>query len=119
MADDAIPEERRDVVIPLIAGELVFAGDADDLRYLGVRVHVVERIDSPRERIENLPVLELRRAIEVLRLAGDRVEIGEHLVHAAELRVEHALLLFERETPEAENDPVRLLLQDVQRLRVA
>ena len=53
-------------------------------------------------------------------VAGHREQVGEHLVHAAELRVERALLLLVgRAGPTLNVDPVGLLRQDFERLRVA
>src|SRR3954464_14492954 len=85
---DAIPKEGGDVAITRLAGKLVLARGADDLRELRVRVEAVQRIVVPQERIEDRLVLELPRDPEVLRVAGRAVEVRERLVHAAELSAE-------------------------------
>ena len=69
------------------------AARAEQLRHLRVAVHAVQRVLVALQRIEHGAVLEAVRELQPARVAGVGVEIGEHLVHAAELGVEHALRL--------------------------
>ena len=116
---DPIPEERRDLVILRIAGQLVLPRGTDDLRNLGIGVNVVQRIDVVRERIDDAMVLEPRGGGHVARVARDRIQVREALDDPALLGLEHGLPLLGGEPPVAPDDPVGLLLHDVQRLRVA
>ena len=63
-------------------------------------------------------MVEHARQREVLRLAGDRRQIGQRLRHPAELGLEHRLLLRVGETIGAELHPSREALRHVERLPV-
>ena len=65
--------------------------EADDLRDLRVGVQSVERVASLGERREQRLVAEAAGQREIRRVAGQRRDVGEHLVHAAVLGAQHAL----------------------------
>ena len=119
MARHAVPEERRDVAVARLAGQFVLARGADDFRDLRVGVQAVERVFLPGQRIEDGRVVEEPRQAQVLGIAGDAVEGGQHLVHAAELGLQHRLLLRRGQPVHAQAHPRDLLQQDVERLLVA
>src|SRR5262249_37203322 len=81
-------------------------------------MQAVQRIFASRQRIEDALVIELARYAQMLRVARDGVEIGQHFLHAAEFGLERGLLLFFTQTIDTEFDPGRLLQQDIERLLV-
>ena len=92
VVDDAIPEERRGDAVGRDRRCTTYrAGDADQLRDLRVAVQAVERVfvDASADRAR--PVFEVVRQLEPAPVAGVGVQIGQHLVHAAELGGQHAL----------------------------
>ena len=88
---------------------------AENLRHLRVAVQAVETILATHERIEHRTVIELVRQRQPASVAGIRVEIGQHLVHAAEFGVEHLLQLRVGERCEHSFGPRGELHLDVER----
>jgi hypothetical protein len=119
VVDDAVPEEGGDVTKLRVAGQLVLAGRADDFRELRVGVQPAQRILAARQRIEDRLVIERMGDAQIVGVAGGRVDIREHLVHAAEFGAEGALLLVLRQAVDAELHPVGHLRHHRERLRVA
>ena len=115
----ALPEEGSDVAVACLPAQLVLAGGADRLRDLGVGVQPVQLVLTPSQRIEHRPVVEITREPQVLGVAGDGEEVGQDLVHAAELGLERRLALLLAQPVHAELDPARHLDQHVEGLRVA
>ena len=75
-----------------VAGQLVQPLEADDFRDLRVGSAARRADRVPRRAARAAPRwLKRRASVEVLRLAGQRRDVREHLVHAAVLGVEHAL----------------------------
>ena len=64
-------------------------------------------------------VIEAQREFQVFLVAGDAVEVGEDLVHAAVLTIEHRLHLFVGELAHAGIHPADGLFQHLERLLVA
>ena len=93
VADDAIPEECRGRPVVTIAGVRRSGPPTRELRHLRVAVQAVQTILAVRQRVEHRPVIELVREREPAAIAGIRVQIRQHLVHPAELGVEHLLQL--------------------------
>ena len=118
VTDDAIPEERRGGSIVAIAGVGVTHGRSQELRHLGVAVQTGEPILAAGERVDDRAVVELVRERQPAPIARIGVEVGEHLVHAAELGVEHLLKLRAVETRENPPGPSRELDLDVERRAV-
>ena len=113
--DDRLPEEARGAAIALLARQLVEPLEADDLRDLRVGVQAVERVAPFGERREQRLVAEAAGERQVLRVAGQRRDVGEHLVHAAVLGAEHALELLVGHRRCRRGRPVRELRQHVER----
>ena len=109
MLRHALPEEARNVVVALLPCQFVFAGCAYGFRYLSVCVQAVERIFAAGQRVKDGPVVEFLRHAQVLRIAGDGVQVCQHLVHAAEFGIERGLLLLIAQTVDAELDPIGLI----------
>ena len=118
MLRHALPEEARNVVVALLPCQFVFAGCAYGFRYLSVCVQAVERIFAAGQRVKDGPVVEFLRHAQVLRIAGDGVQVCQHLVHAAEFGIERGLLLLIAQTVDAELDPIGLFHDDIERLPV-
>jgi len=110
LAGDILPEEARAGLGGLVAGERGDALEADDLRDLGVGVLAGELVAVRDERVEHGLVVEAFRSGQVLRIAGDGVEIGQRFVHASVFHAEHPLHLFvvqtggDRHAPVAQTD---------------
>ena len=119
VAHDAIPEEGRRRPVVTIAGVRVADRRPEELRHLRVAVQAVQPILAVRERVEHRAVIELVREREPAAIAGIRVQIRQHLVHPAELGVEHLLQLRVAERGEHALGPRRELHLDVQRRAVA
>ena len=86
---DAIPEERRGHEVARVADVCITSRRADELRDLTVAVFAPEVVLMALERVGELVMLEAIRQIEPAVVAGVDVQVGEHLVHAAVLGVEH------------------------------
>ena len=116
---DAFPEKFRDVRVARVAGQFILPRRADHFGNLRVRVQSVQSVLAPRKRIENCLLVERFRRFQIIRVARDAVKIREHLVHAAEFRVERRLHFFHRQIVHTELHPVRHIRQHFERLRVA
>ena len=90
---DGVPEEARAGVGGLVARQRGDALETDDLRDLGVGVFAGELILVLDERVEDGLVVEALRRLQVAPVAGDGVDVRQHLVHAAMLLAEHPLHL--------------------------
>ncbi len=96
IVNDGFPEEFGGGEIFGQAGDSVEAIEADELGNLRVGMQAVESVFLLGERIENGVVAELFGELEIFRITGDDVDIGQHFVHAAVLDVEHVLELLIR-----------------------
>jgi hypothetical protein len=85
----AIPEERRGHEIAGVAHVRITSRGADELRDLTVPVLAVQVVLVALKGIGELVMLESVREVEPPPIACVGVQIGEHLVHAAVLRVQH------------------------------
>jgi len=74
-----------------VAGELVAARGADDLRDRGVDVQSLQLVAAGSKRLEDAPAIEALRQLAPAILAGDRGKVVQHLVHAAVLALEDPL----------------------------
>ena len=79
LANHFLPEIFGDVTIAAIASEFVVTRRRDHLRDVRVDVQALEFVAVAAKRIEELPLVEALREVEVVLLAGDRVEIAERL----------------------------------------
>src|SRR2546429_8712662 len=83
--DDFVPEIIRNVVVPLLAGQLITASRADHLRNVRVRMQTFQLILALCQRIKELLVIKAPRKREVLFFSGDGVQVEQSLLHTAEL----------------------------------
>ena len=74
---------------------------------------------ASRQRLEERAVREALREVEVLAIAGEREDVGQHFVHAAVLGAEHLLHLRVRQFRDERGAPVGQCDEHVARLRVA
>ena len=114
-----LPEELRGVVVGLVPAEFRDPREADGLRDLGVGVQVVQVVHPLRHRVQQHPVGEPAGDGEVLGVAGDRVAIGQDLVHAAVLVAHHLLHLGIGEAGRQVDGPVAEAQEQVLGLLVA
>ncbi len=114
-----VPEELRGRAFALAAGVLVLHQRAEQLGHQRVAVLAGEDVLATRERVDDRLVVEVVRQRQPALVAGVGVEIGEHLVHAAELGGEHPLRLRVVELRDDALDPRRVLDLDVERCAVA
>ena len=77
------------VVQPLVAGQFILPGGADELGDLRVGVQAGEAVLALRGRADDRHVVEPPGDLQVLLLAGQGIEVGQDLVHAAVLVAEH------------------------------
>ena len=113
----AVEEELGDIPVFLITGELVDAAYAGHFRDHGVAVASGQDILFAAQRLhERLVVEMLLRTFEEQFVARHGGEVGEHLVHAAELAGEHFLGVFRRERRDRGNHEVSELEQRDARL---
>ena len=80
-----MPEIIRNVVVPLLAGQLITASRADHLRNVRVRMQTFQLILALCQRIKELLVIKAPRKREVLFFSGDGVQVEQSLLHTAEL----------------------------------
>ena len=104
---DALPEGLGHGAVAGLARDLAVAGGADRLRDLGVRVQAVERVLADGEGVEDAPVVEQAGEPQVLGISRGDVELGEGLLHPAELGLEHRLPLRVAQALRAEPHPRR------------
>ena len=90
-ADNFIPEIFGNVAVIAIAGEFVITRCGNHLRDVCVHVQSLEFIAMGRERIEEPFLVEALRNMQVIGLAGDGIQIREHLAHATIFSAEDAL----------------------------
>ena len=84
-----------------------------------IGVQPLQLVAMPSQRIEKTRLLEELRRIEVLLLAGESVEVRQHLVHAAVLGAQHALALLIADAIEVPADPASDAFGNLQGLLVA
>ena len=106
LARHDVPEEGTSGVVGLVARQFGDALETDDLGHLCVGVHVVQTVAACHQRTEQPAVREAAGHVEIFLLTGHGVGIGQHLVHAAVLRVEHTLHLGIGETVGEFDSPV-------------
>ncbi len=94
MLRDAIPEERCRDHVRRIGDVAVARRRAHELRDLTIAMLARQVVLVPLERVGEGAMLEFVRQIEPAPVARIGIELGEHLVHAAVLRVEHMLNLL-------------------------
>ena len=94
VGDDGVPEEAGGPVHGLVAGEVGYALEADDLGYLRVGVHAGEAVLSGQEGVEQGAVRESPGQFEIFGLAGDGGDVGKDLVESAVLAHQHLLHLI-------------------------
>ena len=119
LARHDVPEELRGVVVGLVPAEFRDPREADGLRDLRVGVQVVQVVHPLRHRVQQHPVGEPAGDGEVLGVAGDRVAIGQDLVHAAVLVAHHLLHLGVGEAGREVDGPVAEAQEQFFRLLVA
>ena len=117
--DDAIPERGGGGLVGTIAGVGIARGRADGLGHLRVAVQAAERILPALQRVHDGLVLELVGEVEPTPVAGVGVQVGHHLVHAAELGGEHLLNGRVIHRIEIRRGPSRELDLDLERRLVA
>src|SRR5690348_3499073 len=89
--DDLVPEVAGDLMIEGIAGELVAASSADDLRNVRIDVKAFELVAMAGERLEEPHLLEAAGSEEIPPVSRDGGEIEQGFVHAAEFGLQGAL----------------------------
>ena len=94
LTSDHIPEERRSMVVALVAAQLGDTLESHGFRHLRVGVHVVEVVLPFRHRVEQPFVGEPLCAVHVFLVFRDGVCVGDDLVHAAMLVAQHLLHLL-------------------------
>ena len=82
-----VPEVGTGGVVSLVATQFGNALKTDDLRHLRVGMHVVQAVAALHQRRQQPSVRETLGSIQVFLFARHGVCIGQHLVHAAMLRV--------------------------------
>ncbi len=88
-----LPEKLRRRFILRLAGEFVEALEADEFRDLGIRVQLVQCVFGLGQRVEHGVVDKAFRERQVFGMAGEDIGVGQHFIHAAVFRAEHALKL--------------------------
>jgi len=96
----------------------MLARRTDELGYLCVGVQASEPVAAIGSRAEHGQVVETHGELQILRVARDGREVGQGLVDAAMLDVEHRLQLAVAPLVRAGFGPVRQFAGDVQRLPV-
>ena len=119
MLRDLPPEILGDFPEPLVAGDFVGPGGADDLGNRRVGVQTRQRIAPFGQRAVNLLVVEAPGDFEMPRVVRNRVEIVEGLVQAAEFHVENPLPVLGREPARTGIDPAGHFLGDFQGLSIS
>ncbi len=79
---------------------------ADHLRDLGVGVQSGEPVLALRQRVEHPGVDEAFGDVEPAGVSGERVQIGQHVVHPAELGLQHPLHVLVAQPARARVDPL-------------
>src|SRR4051812_45906314 len=82
---DASPKGFGNLAERLIARELIFSGRTNHLGDLGVGVKAIQPVLAAGERLEYLGVVEGIGELEVFRVAGECIQVGQDLVHPTEL----------------------------------
>src|SRR5262245_4604944 len=118
MMRNALPEKHRDVVVTLLASQLIIASCTYRFGYLSVRVKPIERVFAARQRIKYSLVVKLAGHPKIFLITSNCVKIREDFFHASELGVQRALLLLVRKPINSELDPIRHLRHHVKSLLV-
>ena len=92
-ARNNIPEVCSSCVISLIATKFGYTLKTYNLRYLSIGVHIVETIATSHQWVEQSAMRESLSYIQILLIASDCICIGQHLVHATVLSIQHSLHL--------------------------
>ena len=90
-----------------MSGQFVEPFEAEHLRNLCVGVQAVERIARLCERFQQRAVTESLSQLQKSGFAGEGVDVREHFVHPAVLRIEHPLELLVREVACVSDRPIR------------
>ena len=91
MLHDAVPEEPRGRAVGLVARHEITSQRAQELGHLGIAVLAGEDVLTPCQRIEDRAVLKTVGEDQPSPVARIGVEIGQDLVHPAELGPQHFL----------------------------
>ncbi len=105
MQRDGVPKRVGGDQKLRVIGEFIFAGDADDFGNLRVGVQAVQSVLAVFERADHFLMIEVLGQLQVIRVAGHAVKIGQHLGHAALLGFERPLHLRRRHVGPRETSP--------------
>src|SRR5450432_2410127 len=118
-AGDFIPEVVGNIPVALVPGHFIETSGRDHLRYVRIHMQAFELIAMRREGIEETLLIEALGEPQILLLPGDRIQVGEHLAHAAELHLQHALHLLLAQRVSPGTNPTRHLFNRAKGLFVA
>ena len=118
LVDHRVPEEVGGGAEGRIARQLVLQGVADELGDLRVGVQAGQGVAPAGGRIEDRVVVEPKRQVEILAVAGRHGQRGQGLIDAAVLGAEHALDLFGAQAAGTGPGPVAEAAGDVECPRV-
>ncbi len=114
-----VPEEPGRHAVRLVPRVEVAHERPEQFRHLRVAVLAGEDVLTPRERVDDRAVREPVRKRQPPAVAGVGIEVGRHLVHPAELGVQHPLKLRVAQPGQDALGPCGVLDLDVQRRPVA
>jgi hypothetical protein len=91
---DSLPETFSEGAVVRLAQYLVTASRTGDLRYLGIGMLAWKFVPPGAQRLEHRMMMEAVGRIAATLVAGARVQIDQHLAHAAVLDLQHGLHLL-------------------------
>ena len=105
-AGDFVPEIVGNIPVALVPGHFIKTSGRDHLRYMRIHMQALEFIAMRREGIEETFLVEALGEPQILLLPGHRIQVGEHLAHAAVFHLQNALhLLFARGSVQLRTQP--------------
>ena len=114
-----LPKELRRLLPVAPARQCADALEADDFRDLRIRMQARQLVLAGRQRLQDRLVREAHGQVQILLLARHRIDVGQHLVHAAVLGAQHGLHLCVGERGRQFHGPVRQGHQHGFRLDIA
>ena len=113
-----VPEKPGNVGITGLSGQFIKPCGADGFGDLHVGMQSVKDVVAARQRIHDGLVIKFLRQVEIIGVAGQRIEIGHGLVHATLFADQHFLPLRFGQVFRGGVHPVRKIRGHLQRLRV-
>ena len=104
-----IPEVVGNIPVALVPGHFIETSGRDHLGNMRIHMQASELIAMRREGIEENLLIEALGEPEILLLPGDRIQVGEHLAHAAVLHLQNALHLLIATRVNPSTNPTRHL----------